>query len=143
MLRIICFIILTIGLFILFDVHFNFRPKQYLRALKISKSKTKELDSENISLKDYITSIEGKKKENLFKKANREALSDLEKIGQKDRFKKTQMVAVFCGLIGFGIGIVFNNILLAIIMAVGCYFIPLWCTRFGVYSFTKATNEEL
>lgn len=58
-------------------------------------------------------------------------------------YQKTLHVSMAVAAIGAVIGLVMRNPLLAIVLAVGFYFIPLWWTQFSLYRYDQLLNDEL
>ena len=52
-------------------------------------------------------------------------------------------LSLFLSVFGVVLALLLKNILLAPVLGVGLYFIPLWCTRFTVHRYTRYINEEL
>lgn len=95
------------------------------------------------SAREYVTRLNGCKKESLVSRSYREAKSVYETIGQEDRYQRTLQVSLVAGALGAGIGLLLRNILLAIALAVGLYFLPLWLSQFALYRYDKYISEEL
>jgi len=94
--------------------------------------------------KDYVRRINGKATENFAVRSRKEAQEVFERTGQRERYRKTVYLALASSVGGLALGIIgFNNPPLAIVLAVGFYFLPLWWTQFAQYRYDQALNEEL
>lgn len=93
--------------------------------------------------KDYVRRINGKSRENLAAQSRKEAMEVFERIGQQGRYRKTQQLSLAAAAGGAILGGLLRNPLLAIVLAVGLYFIPLWWTRFELYRYDQFLCEEL
>lgn len=93
--------------------------------------------------KDYVRRIDGKSTENLAVRSRKEAMEVFERIGQRDRYRKTLHLSIVAAAGGAILGGILRNPMLAIALAVGFYFIPLWVTRFALYRYDQYLNEEL
>lgn len=93
--------------------------------------------------KDYVARINGTTKESLMVRTRREAQKVYEQTGQKERYTKTLRMALFAGVGGVAVGLMFQNPLLAIVLAVGFYYLPLWLSQFSLYRYNHFLNEEL
>lgn len=95
------------------------------------------------SAKNYVARINGKTKESYMVRSRREAQKVYEQTGQKERYAKTLRMALFAGIAGAGVGLMFQNPLLAIVLAVGFYYLPLWLSQFSLYRYNRFLNEQL
>ncbi len=93
--------------------------------------------------KDYVRRINGKATESFATRSRSEARKIFERTGQRERYQKTLHVSMAVAAIGAVIGLVMRNPLLAIVLAVGFYFIPLWWTQFSLYRYDQLLNDEL
>lgn len=93
--------------------------------------------------KDYVRRINGKTTENLAVRSQREAKAVFEQTGQRGRYKKTLQASLAAAIGGLVLGLWLKNPFLAIVLAVGFYFLPLWWTRFALYRYDQAINDEL
>lgn len=139
MIKLLSFALLLTGFFALLGITPSSLKAEFLLLIKHNRKEQTKKEP----LRAFVTKLEGKKKENIFKRANKEAKSALVGIGQKDRFKQTQLLAFIFAICGFAVGVLASNAMLAVILSVGLYFLPLWFTRFSVYKYTRDVNEEL
>lgn len=93
--------------------------------------------------KDYVRRINGKATENLAVRSQREAKAVFEQTGQRGRYKKTLQASLAAAIGGLVLGLCLKNPFLAVVLAVGFYFLPLWGTRFALYRYDQAINDEL
>lgn len=110
---------------------------QKIEQMSTRKRKSKETASE------WLDRINGISKEGFASRSYHEARGVYEAIGQADRYQKTLLTSFFCGLGGVIAGLLLQNILLSVVLAVGFYFLPLWLTRFSLYRYQRFVNEEL
>lgn len=77
-------------------------------------------------------------------RSRREARQVYEKTGQSKRYGKTLKLSMLTGAGGALAGLlIFRNPLLALVLAMGGYFLPLWTSQFSQYRYDKFLNEEL
>lgn len=95
------------------------------------------------SAKEYVARINGTTKESLMVRSRREAQKVYEQTGQKERYIKTLRMALLAGVGGAAVGLMFQNPLLAVVLAVGFYYLPLWLSQFSLYRYNRFLNEEL
>lgn len=95
------------------------------------------------SAKDYVLKINGAQKEGLLHKSRRQAQQVYQATGQDEQYPKTLRLSMICAAIGGVSGLMFHNVLLAIALAYGLYFIPLWISRFALYRYSRFVSEEL
>lgn len=93
--------------------------------------------------RDYVRRIDGKETENFAARSRSQARKIFEQTGQRDRYQKTLRISMVAAAIGAGVGLAMRNPLLAIVLAVGFYFIPLWWTQFSLYRYDQLLNDEL
>lgn len=93
--------------------------------------------------KDYVRRINGKATESIAVRSRRQALEVFERTGQRERYRKTLQVSLAAAVIGAMIGLALKNILLAVVLGGGFYFIPLWWTQFSLYRYDQYLNDEL
>lgn len=101
----------------------------------------KRSDKETAS--EYVARVSGKSRESFATRSYHEARDVYEAIGQADRYQRTLVTSLLCGLAGAVVGALLRNALLAVVMAVGLYFLPLWLSRFALYRYQRFVNEEL
>lgn len=121
---------------------FSIRGKAKELSRKIEQMGTRKRKTKETAV-DYVARINGTSKENFASKSYHEARGVFEAIGQEDRYQKTLLLSLFCGVGGIAAGLLLQNILLAVVLAVGFYFLPLWLTRFSLYRYQRFVNEEL
>lgn len=94
--------------------------------------------------REYVARINGVARESLMRRSQREARQVFEQTGQRSQYKRTLRLAQLMAVLGAAGGLViFRNPLLAVVLAVGCYYIPLWLTQFSLYRYDRFLSEEL
>ena len=107
-------------------------------AMKQRRSKRPE------TAKEYVARINGAERESLMQRSRREAHQVFEQTGQRGQYRRTLRLAQVTAALGLLLGLgVFRNPLLAIVLAVGFYYIPLWLTQFSLYRYDRFLGEEL
>ena len=140
--RIVIFLLLVLGGFLLAGVSL---PGYSMRARvrEATERLRQRAPRKRETAKDYVARIDGVQKESFMNRSRREAQEVFEQTGQRDRFPKILKVALLTGAGGALLGLLFRNPLLSIVLAVGCYYIPLWLTQFNLYRYNRFINEEL
>lgn len=95
------------------------------------------------SAREYVDRLNGRKRESLATRSYREARMVYETIGQADRYQRTLQLSLFCGALGAVVGLILGNVLLAAVLAVGLYFLPLWLSQFALFRYDKYLSDEL
>lgn len=101
------------------------------------KSKRKE------SAKEYVDRINGKARESIFTRSKREARQVYNQTGQIHAYRKTLTLSWTVAVCGAVIGLVMQNVFLAVVLAAGGYFLPLWWSQFALFRYHRYMNEEL
>lgn len=140
--RIAIFLLLVLGGFLLAGVSL---PGYSMRARvrEATERLRQRAPRKRETAKDYVARIDGVQKESFMNRSRREAQEVFEQTGQRNRFPKMLKVALLTGAGGALLGLLFRNPLLSIVLAVGCYYIPLWLTQFNLYRYNRFINEEL
>lgn len=123
-------------------------PKFSVRArTKELSSKIEEMSTRKRSGKEtaseYVARINGKSRESFASRSYQEARSVYEATGQAERYQRTLVTSLLCGLGGAIAGLLLRNALLSVVLSVGLYFLPLWLTRFSLYRYQRFVGEEL
>lgn len=140
--KVAVFILLAVGFLLLLNVsvpRFGFKN----RVLKAADKLGRLVPQRPERAKDYVSKLNGTKKQNLFRQSRNEAKSVFQKTGQEKGYKKTVYMSVAAAVCGILIGALFNNAFLSLILGIGLYFIPLWMTRFALYRYNRFLNDEL
>lgn len=142
MIQILIFVALLVGGLILAGFSL---PRLNVRAqVRAAAERLREnIPKRRETARDYVARVNGVQKENPLARARREAREVYEQTGQRDRYGKMLKVATATGAAGAALGLLMRNPLLAIVLAVGCYYIPLWFTQFSLYRYDRFINEEL
>jgi hypothetical protein len=141
-LRIIVFLLLAAGGLLLAGISL---PRLSLRGrIQGAAEKLRQkLPRKPESAKDYVARVNGVRKENFLSRTQREAREVYLHTGQSYRYNRILRLALLTGAAGAAGGLLFRNPLLAVVLAVGCYYIPLWLTQFSLYRYNQYLNEEL
>lgn len=131
---IIVFIFLLIGGAVVFAIN----PIKLIKSIKSPQKKQK-----HETAKAYIQKLEGRKKENVFVRSRKKALSAYTYAGQEDKYKSTLRLSLVLSVGGFFIAILMRNFMLAPVLAIGLYFMPLWFSSFVTYRYNKRLVSEL
>jgi len=106
--------------------------------------KIREEKKTDATAKEYVARIDGRTKQPPLKKAYTEARQVYYTIGQQSKYQQTLQTALICGVIGAAAGLaVFRNVMLAVVLAVGLYLLPLWLSQFALYHYDKFLSSEL
>lgn len=136
--RIVVFILILCGeMLLLLPKINNFDFTEFLKSTSKLRAKRNE------TLKEIVEKLDGKKKENYIQRSKNTALDIFNKVGQKGKYHKTLKLSAMLSVSGAVFGLLIRNIPLAIVLAVGLYFLPLWCTKFYLFSYKKFIGEEL
>lgn len=92
---------------------------------------------------DIISHIDGTKKINYVKRTTDRTRHILESTGQSEKIKYIKIMSFISAGAGFMVGIIIANILIGLVLACGCYFIPYWLSDFYLYSYEQTINEQL
>ena len=93
--------------------------------------------------REFVDRINGHKRENFAVRSYRSAQSVYDTIGQSGRYQRVLNLSLLCGVAGAGAGLLLGNVLLAVALAVGLYFLPLWLTQFTLYRYQQFLSNEL
>lgn len=133
-LSIIVFFLVLIGGLIVFDLN----PIKLIRHIRLPKIKQKKETA-----KAYIQKLEGKRKENIFIRSKRKAKSAYAYAGQKEKYRMVSRLSIALSIAGVGFALLIKNILLAPVLGIGLYFLPLWLATFVTYRYNKRLVSEL
>lgn len=93
--------------------------------------------------RDWVDRINGTQQEGFVAKTFADTRRVYASIGQPERYQRRLLLALFCGAAGCALGLMLHNITLALVLAVGCYLVPLWLSRFAGYRYDRFVNDEL
>lgn len=143
--KLLIFLFLLCGLFALIDIPIlpRLSAMKRVRYAATQLARLSDRLQRGHSAKDYISRINGKQKEGLLHKSRRQAQQVYRETGQEEQYKKTLRLSMICAAIGGASGLLFHNVLLAIALAYGLYFIPLWISRFALYRYNRFVSDEL
>lgn len=114
------------------------------RVLRAAEAMTQRRSKRRETAKEYVARINGAERESLMQRSRREARQVFEQTGQRGQYRRTLRLAQVTAALGLLLGLgVFRNPLLAIVLAVGFYYIPLWLTQFSLYRYDRFLGEEL
>ncbi|MEM5779758.1 MAG: hypothetical protein AAGU02_01275 [Lawsonibacter sp.] len=136
------FSLLVLGGFLLTGISL---PRQGVRGRVRSAAEAllQKVPKKPETAKDYLARINGGRKENFLARTQREAREVYRQTGQQSGYARTQKLALGIGALGAGLGLLLRNPMLAVVLAIGCYFIPLWLTQFSLFRYNRYLNEEL
>jgi len=142
-LQLLSVLFILLGGVLIMDIHLNipkisFRGKtrelsQKIEQIQLSSRKRKGTETAN----DYVSRIDGRTKESFVGRSYREAKNVYESIGQSDRYQRTLELSLIAGVAGGIAGLLLQNLLLAAVLAVGFYFLPLWLSRFSLFRYQR------
>ncbi len=140
-LQLLVFFLILLGVFALTSI----RPKLH----KVSKASITSMaggakkPKKRETAREYVDRINGKTRESVFSRSKREARQVYSQTGQIQAYKKTLTLSWVVTVCGAVIGLVMHNVFLAIVLAAGGYFLPLWWSQFALFRYNKYMNEEL
>lgn len=138
-------VLIVIGSFLIMDIRLpslNWKQKMMNFIMKLEEI-AEPKDQRQETAAQWVARINGRSKEPFAVRSLREARYTYEVTGQSDRFRHTLLMALLAGALGAGIGLILRNILLAIVLAAGFYFLPLWMSRFSLYRYESFVSTEL
>lgn len=141
----IILVLILFGGFLIMDVplpRFSIRGKAKVLAAKIELESQKKKKSRETA-REYVERIDGHSHENFARKSYREAQNVYDTIGQSGRYQRTLRISLMTGVGGAVVGLVLRNIPLAVVLAVGLYFLPLWLSQFTLFRYQQFVSEEL
>lgn len=139
--ELLIFMLAALGALLLLGISF---PKVGVRArLREAARRMAQQPKRTETAKDFVARVDGKARENIYIKSRREARQVFEHTGQQNRYRKVLTLSLCTAAAGAVIGLFFQNILLAAVLALGFYFLPLWQSQFTLYRYNRFLNEEL
>lgn len=93
--------------------------------------------------REFVSRINGHKRENFAVRSYRSAQSVYNTIGQSERYQRVLNLSLLCGATGAAAGLLLGNVLLAVALAGGLYFLPLWLSQFTLYRYQQFLSNEL
>lgn len=139
MIKYIVFALLMIGFLLQIDC--KRIPISALRQRLISRIPKKK--AKQPTLKNELERLSGGKKANYFVRTKNEAVQALTQTGQSGKLTGVFRFSVLLGAFGVLFSFAIGNLLLAPVLGLGLYFIPLWSTRFAVHRYNKYISDEL
>lgn len=134
MIKILLFILITGGLFLVLDV----KPSSFL--MLVTSRKKKNL------YQMRLEELAPKRKPNYIQKVMSESKNYLAMLQQRNiriPFPVYQLIMISCSFVGFLLGSTMGNIYLTAVLSVGFYFIPLQVLRVTEIVFQNALHSEL
>lgn len=114
------------------------------RILQAADAMVQRRENRPETAREYVARINGMERENLMQRSRREARQVFEQTGQRSQYRRTLRLALITAALGLLLGlVVLRNPLLAIVLTVGFYYIPLWLTQFSLYRYDRFLSEEL
>lgn len=129
--QIAIFILLSLGMLLKVFKGFRFEKK------------SRQKRSREHTAKEFVDELNGNQKVTYLEKNKQSVRDILEKTQSGHRYRGIMTKALVFAIGGFIAGLFLKNIFLAVILACGLYFIPLWITQFSLHSYKKTINEEL
>lgn len=93
--------------------------------------------------REYVERIDGHARENFARKSYREAKTVYDTIGQSGRYQRALKISLVTGTGGALAGLLLGNLPLAVVLAVGLYFLPLWLSQFTLFRYQRFVSQEL
>lgn len=140
---ILIFLLIALGGLLLAEVTIPWPTVRGMIQSGVAKLQQPHKKAKNERAKDYVRRIDGKAGDNLAVKSRKQAQEVFERTGQRDRYRKTLRVSLAASLVGIALGLLLQNPLLSVALAVGFYFLPLWWTQFSLYRYDQFLNDEL
>ena len=140
---ILIFLLIALGGLLLAKVTIPWPTVRGMIQSGVAKLQQPHKKAKNERAKDYVRRIDGKAGDNLAVKSRKQAQEVFERTGQRDRYRKTLRVSLAASLVGIALGLLLQNPLLSVALAVGFYFLPLWWTQFSLYRYDQFLNDEL
>ena len=142
--NLIIFFCILAGSLLMMDIHIpRISVHGKINGLVKGIQKAQERKKGKETAKEYVERINGRKRENFMRRSYREAKMVYDTIGQSNRYQHTLKVSLAAGVTGAAIGLAVRNILLAVILAGGFYFLPLWLSQFSLYRYQQYISGEL
>lgn len=129
----ILFVLVTFALFTIFDIKLKDISLSKKHTFKVKKINVKRLKIEKIV----------PKKPNYFEKRKLEAVEVLKQGNFKMNYNGYIRLVLICSAVGIVIGLLFNNVLLSGILALGFTYIPVQYLKFKQIGYIKALNSQL
>lgn len=143
--RIVVFFLLLYGLLKLCGIPILPPVGTYARirhgAVKLAKDTQPKKKMQ--TAKVYVQRLDGTQKETLFSRSKQRALDTYRATGQESRYQRTIKTSMLCAALGTACGILMGNLLLAVVLGIGLYFLPLWISRFSLYRYNRFLSDEL
>ncbi|MET0018004.1 hypothetical protein [Oscillibacter sp.] len=122
--------------------HFSIRGKAKELAAQVEAASQKKKKHKETA-REYVERIDGHPHENFARKSYREAKTVYDTIGQSDRYQRALRISLFTGALGAVAGLLLRNLPLAVVLAVGLYFLPLWLSQFTLFRYQRFVSQEL
>ena len=142
---IVLFLILIGGLLVMGArlPRFSVRGQARALAAKIQREAQKRKKKQRETAREYVARINGRPRENFARRSYREAKTVYDTIGQSGRYQRTLHISLALGVGGAVMGLLLRNLPLAVVLAVGLYFLPLWLSQFTLFRYQQFVSEEL
>lgn len=144
--QLVAFFISMVGILVLLD----FRPSLFSAKRFFINSANKVSSIENLTqkktltAKEYVHRLNGTEKESLLHRSFREARENYATIGQSERYQRTLQFSFICSITAFLAGLlILKSILVAIVLSIGAYLIPMWTTQFALFRYERFLAGEL
>lgn len=134
MINLIIFILLTYGLFSVFDINFMSVSNQSLDYLMAEKK---------INIRDNVRTIKGKKKQNIIIMQIKKINSLLELTNKRKDLPMYFAIALVLGFIGISICIAINNMYLLPVLSIGLFLMPFIFLEGQINAYKENINGEI
>lgn len=138
-------VLILAGGLLLADAHlprFSIRGKVKELTVRIEAESQKKKKHRETA-REYVERIDGHPRENFAQKSYREAKTVYDTIGQSDRYQRALRISLAAGAGGALAGLLLRNLPLAVVLAVGLYFLPLWLSQFTLFRYQRFVSQEL
>lgn len=126
----ICFVLISTGLFALFDIH--------LSDILFALSKRKK-----VTLREELDVLTGKPVKGAFNRESYEIAQLLKATGRENKFGFIQKSSLLLFIAGAVLALLVNNVYMVPAMGIGFALVPIWYIRSTANVYKKHLNEEL
>lgn len=137
-------VLLSVGVILLFNINKTaLRDFFYVTKKSTAEKISKRSRTRKISLKKQVEALLGNKKTNFIARNFGEAVSILEENHESHRIKGIYILSALCGLFGFVISLITNNMFLVPVLTVGAALVPVWIVKLTASGKKKRLSNEL
>lgn len=128
--NLICFVLITTGLFALFDIRLN----DILAALSRQKA---------VTLSDELNVLTGTPAKGFFNRESYEIEQLLKSTGREGKFELIKKSSIILFAVGAVLALLLDNVYMVPILGIGFALMPMWYIRSTANVYKKHLNEEL